>query len=328
MSVDCVRAEAFPDDLGSEPVVCDAAVMDLTVAHNARIRLELGYDGGQFHGWAAQPGLRTVQGDIEKALGTVLRQDVALTVAGRTDAGVHARHQVAHVDIPREIWDSLPGRSTRSPGDALIIRLNALLGRAAREALGDQLPKGYSDVVIHEANEVPADFDARFSATWRSYSYRIADGQTRWDPRHRDVLWLGQPLDIEAMNRAADPLIGEHDFLSFCKPREGASTVRTLLELRFERDDDAVVGYARADAFCHSQVRTLMGTLIEVGRGARGEDWPAQRLAEKSRDGQVIVAPPHPLTLEEVGYPSPREYGEQARAARRFRGRDCRGEDC
>ena len=127
-------------------------------------------------------------------------------------------------------------------------------------------------------------------------------------------------LAFDAMNRAAQPLLGEHDFLSFCKPREGASTTRTLLELSFTRSDDGVAGFARADAFCHSQVRTLMGTLIEVGRGARDEEWPYRRLVEQERNGEVIVAPPHPLTLEAVGYPEASQYADQAQAARRFRG--------
>lgn len=285
-----------------------------------RIRLDVAYDGAGFHGWAAQPGLRTVQGELESAMSTIFRADVALTVAGRTDAGVHAAHQVAHADVPRAAWNALPGRSEHAPNESLVRRMNAILARRAREAYATDLPTGYSDVVVRFATEVPGDFDARFSALWRSYTYRIADGASAWDPRRRDVLWLSERLDVDAMNRAAQPLLGEHDFLSFCKPREGTSTVRTLLELGFIRAEGAVIGHAKADAFCHSQVRTLMGTLIEVGRGARGEDWPAIRLAEAHRDGQVIVAPPHPLTLEEVGYPAPAEFGAQASRARRYRG--------
>lgn len=289
----------------------------MTVAENQRVRLDLGYDGTQFHGWAAQPGLRTVQGELEEALSQILRTDVLLTVAGRTDAGVHARHQVAAFDIPTDTWLSLPGRSTRTPGESLRLRMNSILARKTPGAVA----KGYTDVVIHGASEVSGDFDARFSAIWRSYSYRMVDDVANWDPQRRDVLWLAERLDVDAMNRAAEPLLGEHDFLSFCKPREGASTVRTLQELRVERlDDGSLVGLARADAFGHSQVRTLMGTLIEVGRGARDEEWPVRRLAERSRTGEVVVAPPHPLTLEAVGYPAPDEYGTQAQLARRFRG--------
>lgn len=268
--------------------------------------------------------MRTVQGELESALSTIFREPVTLTVAGRTDAGVHAAHQVAHADVSRGAWELLPGRSPHGPGESLVRRVNALLARSARDAKLAELPAGYSDVVVHGASEVPPEFDARFSAIWRSYTYRIADSERAWSPQRRDVLWLREPLDVDAMNRAAKPLLGEHDFLSYCKPREGASTIRTLHELSVTRVDDVVIGRARADAFCHSQVRTLMGTLIEVGRGARPEDWPARRLAERSRDGQVIVAPPHPLTLDAVGYPPPAEYGSQATRARRYRGEcDC-----
>ncbi|QOR45111.1 tRNA pseudouridine(38-40) synthase TruA [Trueperella pecoris] len=279
-----------------------------------RIRIDLSYDGAAFHGWAAQPGLRTVQGELEKALATVLRQPVALTVAGRTDAGVHAAGQCAHFDVDAAAWAALPGRSSREPGESLVRKINAITSRGADG------PVGFSDVVVKRADVVGDDFDARFSALWRRYSYRIADGVENWDPRRKDVLWLDGALDVAAMNRAAQALLGEHDFLSFCKPREGASTVRTLLELGFVRDGGVVTGYAKADAFCHSQVRTLMGSLIEVGRGARDEDWPAARLEAAVRNGEVIVAPPHPLTLEEIGYPAPAEYGAQAVLARRYRG--------
>ncbi|USR79064.1 tRNA pseudouridine(38-40) synthase TruA [Arcanobacterium pinnipediorum] len=293
--------------------------MTSTVAQNQRLRLDLGYDGNHFHGWAAQPGLRTVQGMVENVLSTIFRQDVVLSVAGRTDAGVHARHQVAHCDVAEELWRNLPGRSQRTPAQALIRRANSLLARGAgSDILG--APKGYSDVVIHAVAPVPDSFDARFSALWRSYTYRIADAVSAWDPQRKDVLWIADQLDIEAMNRAGLRLLGEHDFLSFCKPREGASTVRTLYELIFTRSAGIILGKARADAFCHSQVRTLMGTLIEVGRGVRDEDWPYQRLIERTRDGNVVVAAPHPLTLEEIGYPPPELYAHQANQARRFRG--------
>lgn len=279
-----------------------------------KFRLDLAYNGARFHGWAAQPGLRTVQGELEAALATIFREPVQLTVAGRTDAGVHAAGQVAHAEVPEPKWLALPGRSTRTPGESLVTRLNALLAR------GNDGPRGFSDVVVRAATEVPETFDARFSAVWREYTYRIADGPATWNPLRPDELWLPAVLNLDAMNRAARPLLGEHDFLSFCKPRPGASTVRTLLELEFKRVDGVVIGRVRADAFCHSQVRTLMGTLIEVGRGARDEDWPRRRLIDASRTGEVIVAPPHPLTLQAVGYPAAAQYGTQAEAARRFRG--------
>lgn len=279
-----------------------------------RIRMDLSYNGMGFHGWAIQPGLRTVQGELEAALSMVLREPITLTVAGRTDAGVHAAEQVAHFDVNDDAWAALPGRSSREPGESLVRKINAITARGADG------PPGYTDVVVKAAYGVPDDFDARFSALWRSYSYRIADGPENWDPRRRDVLWGDWKLDLGAMNRAAESLLGEHDFLSFCKPRAGASTVRTLFELGFRREGAMAIGVAKADAFCHSQVRTLMGTLIEVGRGARGENWPAHRLSERVRNGEVVVAPAHGLTLDEVGYPGVGEYGAQAKAARRFRG--------
>lgn len=313
------RLSVFSFEFGSGACLWDPAVMTSTLAQNLRVRLDLGYDGNHFHGWAAQPGLRTVQDELEKALSVVFREPVVLTVAGRTDAGVHARHQVAHCDVSRAAWDALPGRSSRTPGESLVLRLNSLLARSAGGVVAGA-PRGYSDVVVHSALEVPADFDARFSALWRAYTYRIADSVAEWDPQRHDVLWLSDRLDLDAMNRASVALLGEHDFLSYCKPREGASTIRTLLDLGFERVEGIVVGRAKADAFCHSQVRTLMGTLIEVGRGAREERWPLLRLEECSRDGQVVVAPPHPLTLEEIGYPGAAEFGAQARLARRYRG--------
>lgn len=260
-----------------------------------------------------------MQDEVEKCLSVIFRNPVQVTVAGRTDAGVHARHQVVHCDIPRDAWLALPGRSTRASEESLLLRVNSMLARAAGETI-PVAPRGYSDVVLHGVQVVPDDFDARFSALWRQYSYRIADSTVDWDPQRRDVLWLTDRLDIAAMNRAAEGLLGEHDFLSYCKPREGASTVRTLYELSFERVGGLIIGRARADAFCHSQVRTLMGTLIEVGRGAREEGWPQLRLAQRCRDGYVVVAPPHPLTLEDVGYPDPSEYESQAVRARRFRG--------
>lgn len=291
-----------------------------------RIRLDIAYDGAAFHGWAAQPGLRTVQGELETALAAVLREPVALTVAGRTDAGVHARGQVAHCDVSQAAWAALPGRSDRDPDVALVRAVNAVLARqhsiwGQRESTPAS-PRGFSDVIVTQAAAVPESFDARFSALWRSYIYRIGDQVTAWNPLRRDVLWLNEQLDITAINRAAQPLLGEHDFLSYCKPRPGASTVRTLQELSGERDSEGVLTIqVRADAFCHSQVRTLVGTLIEVGRGAKPEAWPYQRLVETSRDGQVIVAPAHGLTLAAVGYPSePYEYEAQAQRARVYRG--------
>lgn len=292
--------------------------MSTTISQTQRIRLDIAYSGEAFHGWAAQPGLRTVEGELTAALQRITREELELTVAGRTDAGVHASGQVAHFDLSQTAWLALPGRSTRTPELALAQKVNAVLSHSAGSI------RGFTDVVVREVTAVSQEFDARFSALWRRYHYRIADSVKLWDPLRKDVLWLSEELDLAAMNRAAQTLLGEHDFLSYCKPRPGASTVRTLQELQFARDAQGIImAVVKADAFCHSQVRTLMGTLIEVGRGAKDESWPGRRLEERNRDGQVIVAPAHPLTLAEVGYPEAGEYAAQAKRARTYRGTEC-----
>ncbi|MDO5723304.1 MAG: tRNA pseudouridine(38-40) synthase TruA [Flaviflexus sp.] len=279
------------------------------------MRIDLGYDGSRFHGWAAQPGLRTVEGELTAALELVLRHPVRLTVAGRTDAGVHATAQVVHLDVEEESWRRLPGRSDRSPQDALRVRLGKLLARASGE-------EGPGDVIIAAVGEVPGDFDARFSALRRAYSYRLDDGEVPglWNRRRA---WRTEPVREADMEEAGALLLGEHDFLSYCKPREGATTIRTLEQLTCHRPDSGEdAGLVRidlvADAFCHSMVRSIVGALVEVGRGRQPIDWPARRLAEARRDRGVILAPPHGLTLERVDYPET-GYGLQARAARRMR---------
>ena len=280
----------------------------------------MAYDGTEFHGWAAQPGQRTVEGILAGALSTIFRTDVALTVAGRTDAGVHARGQVVHFDIDTAAWEALPGRSDLPPGSSLLRRVNALL---AREASG---PRGSADVVVHRARLAPDGFDSRFSALWRSYSYRVCDDLRAFDPlRRRDVLWLAESVDVDAMNRAATGLLGEHDFISYCKPREGATTVRELQSLRASRRDGLIELTAQADAFCHSMVRTLVGSLLRVGLGTRDEQWPARRLSQRSRNGEVVVAPAHPLTLEHVEYPADSELAGRAALTRNVRNCGCPG---
>ena len=274
-----------------------------------RVRLDLGYDGTGFAGWAVQPGLRTVQAVLEEALGLVLRLVPApsLTVAGRTDAGVHARGQVCHVDLPAPTWEALPGRSDRPPGESLVHRLAGVVPR---------------DVRVRAAGVAPAGFDARFSAISRRYAYRVSDAPWGVDPLRRlDVLDHRRALDAGAMNAAASGLLGEHDFVAYCRPRPGASTVRSLQELGWTRQSDGLlVASVVADAFCHHLVRALVGALIAVGEGRRPVEWPAQVLQARRRDGAVTVAPPHGLTLEEVAYPPDAELGERARVARRGRG--------
>ncbi|MBQ0828683.1 tRNA pseudouridine(38-40) synthase TruA [Streptomyces tagetis] len=253
---------------------------------HVRVRLDLSYDGTEFSGWARQAGgRRTVQGEIEDALRTVTRSretTYELTVAGRTDAGVHARGQVAHVDLPGELWAE---------------HREKLLKR-----LAGRLPK---DVRVWSLTEAPAGFDARFSAIWRRYAYRVTDAPGGVDPLLRGhVLWHDWPLDVDAMNEAARGLLGEHDFAAYCKRREGATTIRTLQELSLRRGEDGIVtATVRADAFCHNMVRSLIGALLFVGDGHRAPDWPAKVLAAGVRDSAVHVVRPHGLTLEEVGYP-------------------------
>lgn len=272
-----------------------------------RVRLDLAYDGAGYSGWAAQPRLRTVQGVLEAALGTVLRiPPPRLTVAGRTDAGVHARGQVCHLDVPGEAWHAVSGRSARSPAEALVRRLAGVLP---------------DDVRVRTAALAPDGFDARFSASWRRYAYRIADTEFGVDPLLRShVLWRDRRLDLDAMNAAAAGLLGEHDFAAYCRPREGATTIRELRTLHWARGlDGIVVGTVEADAFCHNQVRAMVGALLSVGDGRRPIDWPATVLAAGVRDSGVTVAPPHGLTLEAVGYPPDDELRARAHAARRKR---------
>jgi len=269
-----------------------------------RVRIDLGYDGGGFHGWARQPGLRTVQGELERALDTVLRvEGSSLTVAGRTDTGVHARGQVAHLDVDDAVVDAASGRSAHSAGDVLLRRLNGVLA---------------PDVRVRRVGAAPTGFDARFSAVWRRYAYRIADRAEAVDPLRRShVLVASQPLDEAAMAGASEALLGEHDFAAFCRKRPGATTIRTLLELGWERQPDGLlVGTVRADAFCHNMVRALVGCLVAVGEGRRDAAWAAGVLVGRQRDPAVTVVQPHGLTLEEVGYPDDAGLARQAERSR------------
>ncbi len=294
------------------------------------MRLDLSYDGSAFNGWAAQPGLRTVEGVLASALSTVLRCPVKLTVAGRTDAGVHAAAQVVHLDVSEEAWSRLPGRSDRLPEAALLTRLAGVLTREARSSLPG-MPRGAADIVVVGARVVPDSFDARFSALSRRYTYRIADAGARRDPTRRGtVLWLPDSLDVAAMASSTAPLLGEHDFLSYCRPRAGATTIRTLHRLDWWRMADDARGDAGlvtldvvADAFCHSMVRSLVGAGLAVGRGRKSPAWPGKLLAMRSRDGAAPVAPPHGLTLEEVVYPADDDAAAQAARARVVRRRTC-----
>jgi tRNA pseudouridine38-40 synthase len=247
-----------------------------------RVRLEVSYDGTALHGWARQPGQRTVQGELELGLATVLRHDVDLTVAGRTDAGVHAIGQVAHTDLPPALFAQHESR--------LLRRLRGVLP---------------GDIAVTGARIVPRDFDARFAALGRHYVYRLSDADSGPPPlRRADTAHWGRRLDASAMRVAAALLLGQHDFAAYCRRREGATTIRTLLDLDVGRDGDVIEVQASADAFCHSMVRSLVGALIAVGEGRRPAGWPASLLSLTTRANDVPVAPPGGLTLVRVDYPA------------------------
>lgn len=273
-----------------------------------RIRLDFSYDGTDFSGWAAQPGRRTVEAELSSALTTLLRasDSVRLTVAGRTDAGVHARGQVAHADVEAAAWAEVPGRSERAPEAAALGRLNGILP---------------ADVVVRGVSTAPPGFDARFSALRRRYRYRLCDHPSALDPlRRRDTVVVKHALVAEAMDEAARALVGLHDFAAFCRRREGATTVRTLLEYSWERlEDGTLAGTVVADAFCHSMVRALVGAVLPVGEGRRPAGWPAEIMAAGRRDPAVVVMPAHGLSLEEVVYPPEAELAARAEKARAVR---------
>jgi tRNA pseudouridine38-40 synthase len=217
-------------------------------------------------------------------------------VAGRTDAGVHARGQVAHIDLPAELAED----------PLLLRRLNGVLA---------------PDVRVRRVTRAPAGFDARFSGLSRTYRYRVADGPEQVDPlRRHDTLAWPRELDLQALQQASEGLLGLHDFAAYCRRREGATTVRTLLRLEWERDVDGVlVATVQADAFCHSMVRSLVGALLAVGEGRRPVDWPASLLALGARASDVAVAPAHALTLEHVEYPPDDQLAARQQVTRNLR---------
>jgi tRNA pseudouridine38-40 synthase len=268
------------------------------------LRLDLSYDGTGFSGWARQPNLRTVAQVVEEALATVMRLDspARLVVAGRTDTGVHALGQVAHVDVPSRIGRDVPSRiggdvPSRIGGDVPSLEDDlAMTGRR----LAGILP---ADVAVRGLAIAPAGFDARFSALARHYVYRVDDGPPN-PLRRYDTLGWPRSLDIEAMQLAATGLVGQHDFAAYAKHREGATTIRTLQRLDVIRDRDGVVLVtASADAFCRHQVRSMVGALISVGEGRRPVGWPAEVLQAGQRLPIVHVAAAKGLTLAAVDYP-------------------------
>lgn len=227
-------------------------------------------------------------------LGYLFQTQIDLTCAGRTDAGVHARGQVIHFDVPAH---------TPAVDSARVNRA---------------LPE---DIRIRDLELAPEGFDARFAAIWRRYTYRVCDDPCGPDPLERKaVLDWTRPLDLERMNEAAKALIGEHDFAGFCKWRDGASTIREIQLLHWQRDEFGnALMTIQADAFCHSMVRSVVGALLPVGDGRKPLEWPAQVLANAVRDSGVTVMPPYPLILEAVGYPPDSELASRQLETRAFR---------
>ncbi|MCL2784024.1 MAG: tRNA pseudouridine(38-40) synthase TruA [Propionibacteriaceae bacterium] len=268
-----------------------------------KVRIDLAYDGTGFSGWARQVDLRTVQGVLEDTIAQVMRlSEPAMTVcAGRTDAGVHARGQVVHVDFDN--WTP-PARSASLTAD---------------EALRQWLPRALpDDIVIRQVRVVPSEFDARFSALERRYVYRLWDSLANVDPLTRGyTLALPHHVNLDAMVQAAQHLTGLHDFVAFCRPKEHGTSIRDLKELSLVRRDSGLIEItARADAFCHSMVRSLVGCLVTIGRGQRDIEWVKTNLLAQARVNDIIVMPAHGLTLEEVTYPSDEDLGLQAERAR------------
>ena len=286
-----------------------------------RLRLDIAYDGTAFSGWAAQPAQRTVAGVLGAALAQVLRlrtdadpadadpADLGLTVAGRTDAGVHATGQVAHIDVAGSVLAatrSAHAGADPDPVPALVRRLAGVLP---------------PDVRVRAITRAAAGFDARFSALARTYVYRIADHPAVVDPRRRlDTLARPRALDDSPKAPPAPGLLGEHDFAAYCKRREGATTVRGLQALDVLRGPGGVLEvHVRADAFCHSMVRSLVGALTAVGEGRKPVDWPASLLVLDARANGVAVAPAHGLTLVRVSYPADDQLAARDAQTRRLR---------
>jgi tRNA pseudouridine38-40 synthase len=261
-----------------------------------RFKAQVSYHGGNFNGWAKQPGKRTVHAEIVKALVTVFGEtddDFGMRVAGRTDAGVHALAQVFHFDVS-------PVRMKRiERGPDLLSRLNSLLP---------------ADIRLFSCDVAPAGFDARFSALYRQYRYRVSDHDTQRNPLEADyTLWHTRPLDAVAMQGAALTLVGLHDFASFCRPRDFGTTIRDLREVRVVRTESGVIEiWLTADAFCHNMVRAIVGALMAVGGGTASISEVGAMLAAKSREDMFKVVAPKGLTLMQIAYPADDQLAAQA----------------
>jgi tRNA pseudouridine38-40 synthase len=254
-----------------------APATEPTAVGPAKVKLVVAYDGTDFHGFAAQPGQRTVAGTLTDAMRKVLRHDVELACAGRTDAGVHAWGQVVSFEAP-------PGLDPWRLQNAV----NGMLG---------------PEVVVRHGDLVAPSFDARHSAQWRRYRYTIVSRPVPDPFRDRFAWWVPERLDVRALRLAADPFIGEHDFASFCRKKEPATTVRRVFESHWHATEDGVLVYEiRANAFCWQMVRSIVGTLVDIGAGRRtpGDVLTMMRACDRNAAGQV--APPRGLCLWDVGY--------------------------
>lgn len=272
-----------------------------------RVRLDVSYDGTDFHGWATQKGgLRTVAGVLEEKLSLVTRHPITLVVAGRTDAGVHADGQVAHADIPVEAFEQ---RSLTRPED-LVRRLSRMLPQ---------------DIRLSAASPAPAGFDARFSALRRHYVYRVTSSDAGPRPvRSRDTAVWRRSVELSKVQSAADALIGLNNFAAYCKAREGATTIRELQKFEWrdvstESEPETYEAHVVADAFCWSMVRSLVGACLTVGEGRRPQSFTGELLEEKERSSAVPVAPANGLNLVRVDYPADAELADRALATRAVR---------
>ncbi|MBY6350709.1 tRNA pseudouridine(38-40) synthase TruA [Rhodococcoides corynebacterioides] len=271
------------------------------------MRLDIAYDGAGFAGWATQRDQRTVCGVLEDKLSTIVGRPVRLVVAGRTDAGVHAEGQVAHLDLPREALSRI---DSHRPG--VTPDLGVLVRRLSRF-----LPP---DVRVTDVTEVSTDFDARFSALRRHYEYRLSTARFGVAPMRRGFV-VGWPrsVDVAAMNDASARLLGLRDFAAFCRRRDGATTIRDLQRFEWVQDGDELTAFVSADAFCWSMVRSLVGAVLAVGEGRRAVAWPASLLEESARSSAITVAPAHGLSLVRVDYPAASEMAERNAMTRAVR---------
>jgi tRNA pseudouridine38-40 synthase len=273
-----------------------------------RLRLDIAYDGTDFTGWAVQEGHRTVAGVLEEAFSTVFRTPVRVFGAGRTDSGVHATGQVAHLDVPADALAHAYPRHAR-PEEP---EFRPLVRRLARF-----LPE---DVRVREIGRAPSGFDARFSALRRHYAYQLSLAPFGVEPQFaRYATPWTKPLDLEAVAAASRHLVGLHDFAAFCRHRPGATTIRDLQRLDWVRDGDLVTAYVSADAFCWSMVRSLVGALLAVGEGRREPPWCATLLSATSRSSDFAAAPARGLTLTGVDYPADHELAARIGVTRDLR---------